>query len=80
MLLLFASPVAYPSSLVPERWRTIYDLNPMAAVVEGFRGAVAGTSGPAPSTVAISAGIVVLGSVAALLYLRRVEGTIADVI
>jgi lipopolysaccharide transport system permease protein len=44
---LFASPVAYPSSLVPEQWRVLYGLNPMAGVIEGFRWALLG-KGPGP--------------------------------
>src|SRR4029453_17004849 len=45
-LWLVVTPVAYPSSLIPERWRAIYGLNPMAGVVEGFRWALLGTSEP----------------------------------
>ena len=47
-LWLFATPVAYPSSLVPERWQAVYGLNPMAGVVEGFRWALLGQAPPGP--------------------------------
>jgi len=76
---LFASPVVYTSSLIPERWRTLYALNPMTGVVEGFRWAVLG--GPrADNLVLVSAAASVLILVGALLYFRRVERTFADVI
>lgn len=76
---MFATPVAYPASLVPERWRIFYGLNPMATVVEGFRAALLGTSGPGHMVVpsiAIVAVMLFLG----LKYFRRVEGTFADVL
>src|SRR6185295_18433335 len=54
MLWLFASPVTYPSSLVPEAWRWLYGLNPMAGVIEGFRWAATGASPPEPLMLAMS--------------------------
>jgi lipopolysaccharide transport system permease protein len=76
---MFATPVAYPASLVPERWRVLYGLNPMATVVEGFRAALLGTAGPQqmviPSIVTVAL-LLVFG----MKYFRRVEGTFADVI
>jgi len=77
---LFATPIAYPSSLVPERWRAIYGLNPMAGVVEGFRWALLGKAqGPGPllavSTVAMI-GLLVGG----LYYFRWMERSFADII
>jgi lipopolysaccharide transport system permease protein len=76
---LFVTPVAYPASLVPEAWRAIYGLNPMATVVEGFRAALLGTPGPAGMVVP-SIAVVVLMLVLGIKYFRRVEGTFADVI
>jgi lipopolysaccharide transport system permease protein len=77
---LFASPVAYPSTLVPEKWRWLYGLNPMAGVVEGFRWALTGR-GPAPGPMLFaSAGAVLVLLVGGLLYFQKVEGTIADVV
>jgi lipopolysaccharide transport system permease protein len=78
-LWLFASPVIYTSALIPERWRTLYALNPMTGVVEGFRWAMIG--GPRPDDlILVSAAASVLILVGALLYFRRVERTFADVI
>jgi lipopolysaccharide transport system permease protein len=76
---LFATPVAYPASLVPERWRMLYGLNPMATVVEGFRAALLGTPG-AHGMVLPSVAVVALMLVLGIRYFRRVEGTFADVI
>jgi lipopolysaccharide transport system permease protein len=78
-LWMFATPVAYPASLVPERWRAVYGLNPMAGVIEGFRGALAG--GPAPGVITlVSAAVVVVLIAGGAMYFRRLEGTFADVI
>jgi lipopolysaccharide transport system permease protein len=77
---LFATPVAYPSTLVPEPWRALYGMNPMAGVVEGFRWALLGkTEGPG-ILLAVSAGIVILMLVGGLYYFRRMEKTFADVV
>ena len=76
---LFATPVAYPASLVPERWRMLYGLNPMATVVEGFRAALLGTPGPM-QMVAPSVAVVVIMLVIGVMYFHKVEGTFADVI
>ncbi len=77
---LFATPVAYPSSLVPPAWRAVYGLNPMAGVVEGFRWAILG-KGDAPGVLlAVSALVVVLILVSGLHYFRRMEDTFADVV
>jgi lipopolysaccharide transport system permease protein len=76
---LFATPVAYSSSLVPERWRAWYGLNPMAGVVEGFRWALLGKEPPA-SLLAVSAVVVVLLLIGGLYYFRRMEKTFADVV
>ncbi len=76
---MFATPVAYPASLVPERWRVLYGLNPMTGVVEGFRWALVG--GPAPGAIVFVSAIVVVALLAAgLLFFRRSEATFADVI
>ncbi len=79
-LWLFASPVAYPSSLLPEPWRTLYGLNPMAGVVEGFRWALLGqTSGPG-ALVAVSIGVVIMLLIGGLWYFTRMEQTFADIV
>lgn len=77
---MFATPIAYPSSLLPEPWRSLYGLNPMAGVVEGFRWALLGTDTAPGAIVWVSA----LAAVALLLsgafYFRRMERSFADVI
>lgn len=77
---LFATPVAYPSSLVPERWRPLYGLNPMAGVVEGFRWALLGKSEPPGAMLAVSVSVVILLLIAGLYYFRRMEQEFADVV
>jgi lipopolysaccharide transport system permease protein len=77
---MFASPVAYPSSLVPEKWRWLYGLNPMAGVIEGFRWALTGHGDPPSILVAASSAAVVLLLLSGLVYYHAVEGVIADVV
>jgi lipopolysaccharide transport system permease protein len=77
---LFASPVAYPSSLVPERWRWLYGLNPMAGVIEGFRWSLTGHGQPPTLLLAASSGAVLLLVLGGMLFFQRMEGTIADVV
>jgi lipopolysaccharide transport system permease protein len=77
---LFATPVAYPGSLLEEPWRTVYGINPMVGVVEGFRWALLGTDtrpGPMIAVSAVTALAVLIGGA---LYFRRMERTFADVI
>ena len=78
-LWLFASPVVYSSSLLPERFQVIYGLNPMAGVIEGFRWALLGTDPPG-SLIAVSVIIVILILVSGAFYFRRLEKTFADVV
>jgi homopolymeric O-antigen transport system permease protein len=77
---LFASPVAYPSSLIPERWRWLYALNPMAGVIEGFRWALSGQGQPPSSLLAVSAAMVLILVAGGAAYFQKMEGTIADVV
>ena len=79
-ILFFITPVAYPSSLVPEPWRAIYSLNPMVGVIEGFRWALLGKAQP-PSVVLVISVIAVIGLlIGGLYFFRYKEGTFADVI
>ena len=78
--LLFASPVAYPSSMVPEQWRWLYALNPMVGVIEGFRWALLGTDTAPAGMVAVSAVVAVALLVSGAFYFRRMEKTFADVV
>jgi lipopolysaccharide transport system permease protein len=77
---MFASPVAYPSSLVPAKWHWLYGLNPMAGVIEGFRWALTGHGQPPGALLAASAAAVVVLVVGGLIYYHAVEGKIADVV
>ena len=79
-LWLFATPIAYPSSLLGEPWRTVYALNPMVAVVDGFRWALLGTRAPSLATVATSCAVAVVMLVSGTLYFRRMEQSFADVV
>ncbi|MFL5340334.1 MAG: ABC transporter permease [Gemmataceae bacterium] len=76
---LFATPVAYPSSIVPEPYRALYGLNPMAGVVEGFRWLLLGTSPPGP-LMAVSVVVVIVLLAGGLFYFRRLERTFADIV
>ena len=77
---LFITPIAYPSSLIPQKWQLVYGLNPMTGVVEGFRWALlnAGTA-PGPM-LAVSTVIALLILISGLFYFRRMERTFADMV
>lgn len=77
---MYASPVAYPMSIVPQRWQLLYSLNPMAGVIEGFRWALLGKHRPSLSALIVSAGIVVVLFAGGLIYFKRMERGFADVI
>lgn len=77
---LYASPVAYSSSVIPAEWRTLYGLNPMTGVIEGFRWALLDTSTAPGLITLLSAGIAVLLLVTGAFYFRRVEKTFADIV
>jgi lipopolysaccharide transport system permease protein len=77
---MFASPVAYPASLIPEPYRAWYGLNPMAGVIEGTRWALLGTDAPSWGLMAVSAMVVVLLLAGGMYYFKRMEKTFADVV
>ncbi len=77
---LFATPIAYPSSLLHEPWRTIYGLNPMVGVVEGFRWALLRTNSAPGPIIAVSSGAAILILVTGAFYFRRMEKTFADIV
>jgi lipopolysaccharide transport system permease protein len=79
-LWLFASPIAYPVSLVPAAYRDIYAINPMVSILQLFRWATIGTPPPSLGMVAVSAGTAAVLFAAGLAYFRRTERTFADVI
>lgn len=79
-LWLFATPIAYPSSLLSEPWRTLYSLNPMVGVVEGFRWALLGAkTAPGPMLIVSTLAALAL-LVGGAFYFRRLEKTFADVV
>jgi lipopolysaccharide transport system permease protein len=77
---MYASPVVYPVSMVPERWRSLYSLNPMVGVIEGFRWALLGKASPDFGAVTTSALLVTILLLGGLVYFRHLERTFADVI
>ena len=77
---LFATPVAYPSSLVPERWRALYGLNPMVGVVDGFRWALLDQPAPSLGLMSVSVLVVLALVGSGLMYFSRAEKTFADVV
>jgi lipopolysaccharide transport system permease protein len=77
---LFSTPVAYPSSLLSEPWLTLYGLNPMVGVVEGFRWALLGTSGSSTLSLALSASVALTVLLSGLMYFRKSEKVFADVV
>lgn len=79
-LWMFITPIVYPSSLLSARWRTLYALNPMVGVIEGFRWAMLGsktTPGPLIVSSSVAAVVILIGGT---LFFRRLEKTFADVI
>jgi lipopolysaccharide transport system permease protein len=77
---LFMTPIAYPSSLLSEPWRTLYGLNPMAGVVEGFRWALLGTDTPPGPMTIISALVAISLLISGAFYFRRMEQSFADLL
>lgn len=77
---MFATPIAYPSSLLSEPWRTIYGINPMVGVVEGFRWALLGLNTAPGAMVWVSAAVSVILLISGAFYFRRMEKTFADVV
>jgi lipopolysaccharide transport system permease protein len=77
---MLATPIAYPSSLLSEPWRTLYGLNPMTGVVEGFRWALLGTqTSPGPMLIVSSLAAVII-LIGGAFYFRRMEKTFADIV
>jgi lipopolysaccharide transport system permease protein len=77
---MFATPIVYPSSLLSEPWRTLYGINPMVGVVEGFRWALLGTqTAPGPMIIVSSMAAVII-LVGGAFYFRKMEKTFADLV
>jgi len=79
-LWLFATPIAYPSSLLHEPWRTVYAINPMVGAVEAFRWSVLDRSAAPVAQLAVSSAVAVTVLVTGALYFRRMERTFADIV
>jgi homopolymeric O-antigen transport system permease protein len=77
---MYGSPVAYPSSTIPASWRGLYELNPMAGIIEGFRWALLGAKGPDLRVMAVSASGVLVALFFGMVHFRRAERTFADVV
>jgi lipopolysaccharide transport system permease protein len=78
---LYASPVVYSTSIIPEGWaRIVYGLNPMAGVVQGFRWGILGGEAPTTSLLALSVSVALFLLLSGILYFRRTERTFADVV
>ncbi len=76
---MFASPVVYPASMVPQQFRFLYALNPMTGVIEGFRWALLGTN-PPTTMIFISLGVVIVLLISGVFYFRRMEQYFADIV
>ena len=79
-LWFYITPIVYPSSDIPEKWRLVYALNPMVGVVEGFRWALLDTDTAPGPMVAVSAAIAIVIMMTGLFYFRRIERTFADMV
>jgi lipopolysaccharide transport system permease protein len=77
---MYASPVAYPISLVPEPWRPLYSLNPMAGVIEGFRWALLGKDHPDFIVMAVSVAMMLALLLGGMVYFKKTEQTFADIV
>jgi lipopolysaccharide transport system permease protein len=77
---MFATPIVYPSSLLAEPWRTVFGINPMVGVVEGFRWALLGAQTDVGSTIIVSASVAVGALISGAFFFRRMERTFADTV
>jgi lipopolysaccharide transport system permease protein len=77
---MYLTPIAYPSSMIPEKWQAIYALNPMTGVVEGFRWALLGTGKPPGTLTLVSSIVAVVLLVSGMFYFRRMERLFADMV
>ena len=77
---LFVTPVVYPSSLLAEKWRVLYGLNPMAGVIEGMRWALLGAPAPQFTMVVVSAAMSLVLALSGFYYFRRMESSFADLV
>jgi lipopolysaccharide transport system permease protein len=76
---MYASPIIYPISMIPDQYKMIYSLNPMVGVIDGFRWALLGTNAPGPMIFA-SIGVVIVALISGLFYFKKVEQSFVDVV
>jgi lipopolysaccharide transport system permease protein len=76
---MYLSPVVYAATLVPERWRGIYRLNPMTQIIEGFRWSLLGTPRPSWVLLGASSAVLLLLLAAGAYHFRRAERSIVDI-
>jgi lipopolysaccharide transport system permease protein len=79
-LWFLSTPVMYPASVLPDRWKVLYGINPMAGVVEGFRWGLLGGTEPPGKLLLVSVVIILLAVVGGFYNFRRMETTFADVV
>ena len=79
-LLMYATPVVYPVSLIPQKYRMLYALNPMVGVIEGFRAALLGTRLMPWDMITAGSVTAIVVAVTGALYFRRMERIFADVV
>lgn len=77
---MFATPIVYPLTMIPEKWRALYSLNPMVGIIEGFRWALLGTGRPDLLAVGISLVVILIALFGGIVYFRKMERSFADVI
>lgn len=77
---MYASPVAYSTSIIPQKWQWLYGLNPMVGVIEGFRWALLGKTAPNTEMMAVSLSILVVVLLSGLIYFKKMEQSFADII
>jgi len=77
---MFASPIVYPTSMLPARWRTLYALNPMVGVVDGMRWSLLGTHTAPGPVIAVSALTTLLFALGGAMYFRKMENRFADIV
>jgi lipopolysaccharide transport system permease protein len=77
---MFATPIVYPLSMIPEKWQPLYSLNPMVGIVEGFRWSLLGTGHPNMLAITISLTVILITLVGGVIHFRRLERTFADLL
>jgi lipopolysaccharide transport system permease protein len=77
---MYATPIAYPLSMVPEKWRTLYSLNPMVGIIEGFRWSLLGTGHLDMRSICIAIALIAIALGGGLVYFKKMERSFADVI